>query len=413
MIKRSSITTNQTKKYINNLVGDTSYNISESGLRIGIEIDTGGRITGNMSDYFNVRASFDNNYLDTSKFITLEPWDDDFYDGIYSQENINNFKNPLNPLLCIPKNESLDVILFQGGEDYRKFIISFEKCSEYTSSNCADDQTMEELVPSTRIRYHLKSKYFDFTDIDNPVKFFAREEIAYMQFYTTKISYMTIKKNEYHLVDDPFGFSEEDGTFYSFDRFQNDIIDQKRIEGYYKSVYAFGEFSISEEIEIYERSVFSFLDLTGQIGGIYELLEVLAGIFVGYYNTKLFNYTFINKYNSVMAENDKKENENANGNNQNDNENEESKLNIFHNVNSNARNENAQVQPITRKKITYQQYNTSELIRSFTCCWWFGRKSKRGIGNIDFQLSTHENYLKQQKQMDEYLDCINIITNLK
>ena len=56
--------------------------------------------------------------------------------------------------------------------------------------------------------------------------------------------------------------------------------------------------SISEEIEIYERSVFTFLDLIGQIGGIYELLEVFAAFFVGYYNGKMFNYALVNKLNS-------------------------------------------------------------------------------------------------------------------
>ena len=60
--------------------------------------------------------------------------------------------------------------------------------------------------------------------------------------------------------------------------------------------------SISEEIEIYERIVFSFLDLTGQIGGIYELLEITAAFFVGYYNNILFNYELVNNIKTSECE---------------------------------------------------------------------------------------------------------------
>ena len=55
------------------------------------------------------------------------------------------------------------------------------------------------------------------------------------------------------------------------------------------SSFLHSKISISEEIDIYERSVFTFLDLIGQIGGIYELLEVSTAFFVGYYNSKILS----------------------------------------------------------------------------------------------------------------------------
>ena len=57
--------------------------------------------------------------------------------------------------------------------------------------------------------------------------------------------------------------------------------------------------------------MFTFLDLIGQIGGIYELLEVFAAFFVGYYNGKMFNYALVNKLNSSTID-DQTKNKNEN-----------------------------------------------------------------------------------------------------
>ena len=100
------------------------------------------------------------------------------------------------------------------------------------------------------------------------------------------------------LRDNPFWFTEDNGEFYSFDRFQNDLSFQNHTSYFSNPQFLISEISISEEIEIYERTVFSLLDLTGQIGGIYELLEVIAAFFVGYYNTKIFNFELVNSINN-------------------------------------------------------------------------------------------------------------------
>ena len=39
----------------------------------------------------------------------------------------------------------------------------------------------------------MKSKYFDFTDLDNPVKFFIREEVSYLSLNHLKYVSMTLK----------------------------------------------------------------------------------------------------------------------------------------------------------------------------------------------------------------------------
>ena len=100
------------------------------------------------------------------------------------------------------------------------------------------------------------------------------------------------------LSDNPFWFTQDEGVFYSFDRFQNDLVFQNHSSHFTSSRFMFSEISISEEIEINERTVFSFLDLTGQIGGIHELPEVIVAFFVEYYNTKLFNFELVKSINN-------------------------------------------------------------------------------------------------------------------
>ena len=106
-------------------------------------------------------------------------------------------------------------------------------------------------------------------------------------------------KNEYEISDNPYWYSKQEGEFYSFDRFQNDFTlnsyGNQHIQSSDPAKFVEAKISISEEIEKYERTVYSFLDLTGQIGGIYELLEITAAFFVGYYNSIIFNYELVNK----------------------------------------------------------------------------------------------------------------------
>lgn len=49
--------------------------------------------------------------------------------------------------------------------------------------------------------------------------------------------------------------------------------------------------------DVYERQVFSFLDMTGAIGGMLEVLRILGAFIVGSCTTKIFLYSiFSNLY---------------------------------------------------------------------------------------------------------------------
>lgn len=45
----------------------------------------------------------------------------------------------------------------------------------------------------------------------------------------------------------------------------------------------------------YERSVFGVLDLTGNLGGLFEVLSILGSFVVGFFADRIFLYTFLSK----------------------------------------------------------------------------------------------------------------------
>ena len=45
----------------------------------------------------------------------------------------------------------------------------------------------------------------------------------------------------------------------------------------------------------FERSVFGFFEVTGNIGGLFEILEITGGLIVGLFSGKLFLYSILPK----------------------------------------------------------------------------------------------------------------------
>ena len=60
-------------------------------------------------------------------------------------------------------------------------------------------------------------------------------------------------------------------------------------------------FGIDSEHETYERTVYSFWEFIGLIGGIYEIVDVFFALFVSTYNNKMFLIEVINKKIKVIT----------------------------------------------------------------------------------------------------------------
>ena len=134
--------------------------------------------------------------------------------------------------------------------------------------------------------------YFDYSDIENPVKYHL-DESYYMtlQFNAAYIMNMYVRKNEYTLYDSIFGLpNEKSDMFYTIEKSQ--VVPVLFNEVYLAQV----SFHIDHQIDEYERTVQNIFEVVGTIGGNYEILRIIFGLFLGIYTDNMFIRNISNKY---------------------------------------------------------------------------------------------------------------------
>lgn len=87
-----------------------------------------------------------------------------------------------------------------------------------------------------------------------------------------------------------FGFPPERTTFYSIGSKHREMQNFEVSGKQYITIY----FLLSQEYNLYQRSVFTFFDMFGQLGGVYQLLWILGAILVSCTAKKVF-------YNSILS----------------------------------------------------------------------------------------------------------------
>lgn len=71
------------------------------------------------------------------------------------------------------------------------------------------------------------------------------------------------------------------GTFYSIERSDFDFSAE-----FFGQIFACS-FVIDSNEDYYERRVYNFFDFTGQLGGLYEIIAIIGGIFVSFFADKI------------------------------------------------------------------------------------------------------------------------------
>ena len=50
---------------------------------------------------------------------------------------------------------------------------------------------------------------------------------------------------------------------------------------------------LKNEEKLYKRQVYTFLSMIGDVGGLYDGLLILTGVFMGFYNATFFKYELV------------------------------------------------------------------------------------------------------------------------
>jgi hypothetical protein len=139
----------------------------------------------------------------------------------------------------------------------------------------------------------------DFEDYDEVVKSYLDDSFSYRIMPDfTKEAIVFVRKNKAELEDSFLQLGMKDKKeFVSISTTNVDVYHRRTNVMTTATV----RFVVDPKQETYERVIFSILDLTGQVGGLYEVFEVVGAFIIGYFTEKLFYYSMFKKIYHVKA----------------------------------------------------------------------------------------------------------------
>ena len=308
MIRKTSIQTNQTRTYINmhDEKINLEYDLGDSNLKfifgvyghpLGNEsFSSYVRVSGIFSDNTQVNPETNQTYQRHEPFPIVE-WSEDEITDFFEGEGIIDIY-PSAAYLCL----DTEIVLkrLKRSTERRDLRISIEKCGNGSSAQWKTDGEIERFLQLAEIVFLFKNNYFQFNNIGTPIKQFLQEKRIGVRSGTQTIITIGVKNNDYVLKDTLTQFTQEEGRFLSFSHIDSQFINE------YGRQFGFIILEIDNESEIYERSVYSLWEYIGQIGGIYEIIEVFTAFIVTTYNGKMFMLSLVNDKIKMLASNSEK-----------------------------------------------------------------------------------------------------------
>ena len=136
----------------------------------------------------------------------------------------------------------------------------------------------------------IDNPYYDQYDINQPMK-----KSLTSQVFTTPVDGITkeitlsIMQNSYSIYSSIFNTDySKTGHFYSIDEQRQDF------EHFKNNNYAEINLRMSTKHAFYETNICTIFDFIGQLGGMFEIFEVLGKLIIGYYTNKMFYHYAIN-----------------------------------------------------------------------------------------------------------------------
>ena len=111
-----------------------------------------------------------------------------------------------------------------------------------------------------------------------------------------KEAQLLVRNNHVVLSDSFIQFGQTKKQFYSI---ENDRLDFTARDFSF-SLYASIVIRMEAREDTYERTVFSFFDFTGLVGGVFEILEVIGSIVVSFFANRLFMFWMLSNLYQVQ-----------------------------------------------------------------------------------------------------------------
>ena len=146
----------------------------------------------------------------------------------------------------------------------------------------------------------IASNYIDFNSVDNPIKTFYRFDSKYFYYSNYEEFAYLIRPNEYSLEDDVFSLRDPKvGRFYTAERLGTTDLDTEPAGTSFRLIL-----KLHQEFNEYHRSLLTFSEAIGIVGGIYEIIILIFKLFLSIFSTRIFEYYLVKRL-SVKTANDR------------------------------------------------------------------------------------------------------------
>ena len=148
----------------------------------------------------------------------------------------------------------------------------------------------------------IENRYFDFDDYDIPVKTYvsADENFQTLKSFQKYVT-MYLRKSEYFVNDDLIQYkSHKTGSYYSIEKQKTDIAEMT------DDTILTIRIVQDSIIDQFERSVLTFFEMTGQLGGLYEVFSVVASFIISKAVQKMFTLSIIKNLYYVESKSESK-----------------------------------------------------------------------------------------------------------
>jgi hypothetical protein len=169
-----------------------------------------------------------------------------------------------------------------NSEEFNTVRVQLSHC---VGVGCKSQDIIDATIGVHFIEIALINAYFDFNDYEDPVKTYY-EDINFF-YLRPGISYfrnVKVKPNEYESNNNLLyqSFTEK-GSFYNI----GSNTDGYNLYNSADGVIFNNIFMLSQEYDLYERDVFTFFDMLGLLGGVYEICIITGSFFVNSLAKKL------------------------------------------------------------------------------------------------------------------------------
>ena len=190
-----------------------------------------------------------------------------------------------------PKNTDFFIQSDFNSDNYQTIEIKFKK---WTGVGCKSNNEISDLIETHSIYVAILSSYFDFDDYEAPVHHYLQDLNIYgLVSSLTQVASYRVRRNQAHLNDNIWLGVQGKSTqmeFYSAYK-DNYLISEIGTEQTLLQIY----FNLDVHIDQYQRTVFSFLDLLGFIGGLFQIFKMFGFTFAFYFANKSYYFSVLSR----------------------------------------------------------------------------------------------------------------------